>query len=42
MNDIATTIIFVIMCILGGGASLYILISLPVVLIMKLFSKSED
>ncbi len=39
MNNIATIIVFGIMCILGGGSSLYVLISLPVVLIQKIIGK---
>lgn len=39
MNQIATIIVLVIMGILGGCSTLYLLIAAPVVLIQKIYRK---
>jgi len=39
MNQIFSNIIFGIMAIMGGGTSLFLVISLPVVIIWKIFRK---
>lgn len=39
MNQIFSYIIFGVMAIMGGGTSLFLVISLPVVLIWKMYRK---
>lgn len=39
MNNVATIILFVMMAIMGGVSSLYLVISLPVVIIWKIYRK---
>lgn len=39
MNQIVGWIIFALMAVLGGGASLFLVVSLPVVIIWKIYRK---
>ena len=39
MNQIVTYIIFILMAIIGGGSSLVLLISLPAMIIWKIYRK---
>ena len=39
MNQILTYIIFGIMAVMGGGTSLFLVISLPTVIIWKIYRK---
>ena len=37
MNQLVTWILFILMILVGGGVSLYLVVSLPVVIIWKIY-----
>lgn len=39
MSQALTTLVFVLMCILGGFSSLYVVIALPVMIVWKIYRR---
>ncbi|MBR0173221.1 MAG: hypothetical protein IJQ21_10585 [Lachnospiraceae bacterium] len=41
MSQALTTLVFVLMCVLGGLSSLYVVIALPVMTVWKIYRKAR-